>query len=245
MMTRPDAASTLGLPRQAIVLAAGRGERLRPLTDRLPKPLVPLLGHALIDHHLHRLRRAGIQRCVINIAHLGNLISDHVGNGSRYGLAVVYSREPPGALETGGGIRQALSLLDDAPFIAVNADIYSEFDYLSLGHRPRSLAHLVLIDNPHHQPRGDFTLCGSRVGNAPIPRLTFSGIAVYSPRLFDEAPTATRFPLAPLLRAAATRGDVTGERFAGRWFDIGSRARLARATAELDALHETGLPLKT
>ncbi|MGD9600499.1 MAG: N-acetylmuramate alpha-1-phosphate uridylyltransferase MurU [Gammaproteobacteria bacterium] len=233
-MIRRGASTFPGLPRQAIVLAAGRGERLRPLTDRLPKPLVPLRGHALIDYHLHRLRRAGIQHCVINIAHLAQLIVQHVGNGSRYGLRVTYSPEPPGALETGGGILHALSLLHDAPFLAVNADIYCEFDFLALAHRPASPAHLVLIDNPRHHPRGDFTLCGYRVGNEASPRLTFSGIGVYSTALFENAPNARRFPLAPLLRVAAARGDVTGEHFKGRWFDLGTTTRLAHATAALD-----------
>lgn len=231
------------LPRQAILLAAGRGDRLRPLTDRLPKPLVRLNGHPLLDYHLHRLRRAGVTHCVINTAHLGALIEAQVGAGTRYGMTVTYSREPAGALETGGGIRHALSLLDPGPFIAVNADIYCDFDFCALLGRPRALAHLILVDNPVHHPRGDFSLLGSRIGNALLPRFTYSGVAVLHPDLFAAAPPVARFPLAPVLREAATRGAVTGERFRGRWFDIGTIARLRAAAASLAANpHETQYP---
>lgn len=177
----PNAGRRL-LPTQAILLAAGRGERLRPLTDRIPKPLVEVGGRPLIDHHLQRLCRAGVRRCVINVAHLGAAIERYVGDGSRHGLDVRYSREPPGALETGGGIRLALTLLDDAPFLAVNGDVWSDFDYLALADHLGGDAHLVLVPNPPYHPRGDFTLCGSLLGNALLPRLTFSGIAVYRDR---------------------------------------------------------------
>lgn len=214
---------------QAIILAAGRGERLRPLTDRLPKPLITVGGITLIDHHLHALRRAGIHDCVINVAHLGSLIEAHVGNGVRYGLNVRFSREPVGALETGGGIRQALALLTPAPFLAVNADIYTDFNFRNLALAPQSLAHLILVENPEHNRSGDFTLCGERIGNDPVARFTFSGIALYTPELFNLAPSTARFPLAPLLREAADFGRVTGALHPGRWFDIGTSARLARA----------------
>lgn len=218
-----------GLPTQAIVLAAGRGERLRPLTDRVPKPLVTVGGQPLLDHHLHRLRRAGVTHCVINLAHLGSLIEAHVGNGSRYGLTVSYSREPAGALETGGGIKHALALFKPRPFIAVNADVYCDFDFGSFLYRPCSAAHLVMVNNPRHHPHGDFTLQGNRIGNGSLPRYTFSGIAVYDPTLFATTPVFERVPLAPILRRAATTGLVTGQVYRGRWFDIGSAARLSAA----------------
>jgi len=221
------------LPRQAIVLAAGRGVRLRPLTDRLPKPLVQLCGRPLLDYHLHGLRRAGVNHCVINTAHLGGLIEAHVGDGARFGLTVSYSREPREALETGGGISHALPLLAPAPFIAVNADIYCEYDFNALLGRPMALAHLVLVDNPAHHRNGDFSLSGHVVGNASTPRLTFSGIAVYQPGFFAAAPAALRFPLTPLLRDAAQRGRVTGQRYGGCWFDIGTVERLTNAAAYL------------
>lgn len=222
------------------MLAAGRGERLRPLTDRLPKPLVRLCGHPLIDYHLHRLRRAGVTRCVINTAHLGHLIEAHVGDGTRFGLTVSYSREPPGALETGGGIRYALPLLEAGPFIAVNADVYCEFDFRALTPSPAALAHLVLVTNPAQHRRGDFSLEGARVGNALTPRHTFSGIAVYTPEFFATAPATARFPLAPMLREAARREALSGQLYRGRWFDIGTRTRLqeaARALSDDQQLH--------
>lgn len=230
----PGAARQL-LPTQAILLAAGRGERLRPLTDRIPKPLVIVAGQPLIDHHLERLRRAGVRRCVINLAHLGTAIERHVGNGSRHGLEVRFSWEPPGALETGGGIVQALALLDDAPFLAVNGDVWSDFDYLALANCPRADAHLVLVPNPPHHPRGDFTLCGSALGNGLLPRLTFSGIALYRRALFDALTPGRRFPITPLLRAAAAAGRASGQLYRGQWHDIGTLARLAQARRALRA----------
>jgi MurNAc alpha-1-phosphate uridylyltransferase len=233
-MTSPDAATRAQvdrrlLPTQAILLAAGRGERLRPLTDRIPKPLVEVGGQPLIEHHLQRLRRAGVEVCVINVAHLSEAIERHVGNGSRYGLEVRYSHEPRGALETGGGVLRALELLADAPFLAVNGDTWSDFDYLALANRPAGNAHLVLVPNPPHHPCGDFTLCGSRLGNELLPRLTFSGIAVYRPDLFAALTPGTRFAIAPLLRAAASAGVLTGQLHRGRWHDIGTPMRLAAA----------------
>ncbi len=216
-------------PTQAIVLAAGRGERLRPLTDRLPKPLVSVGGQSLLDHHLHGLRRAGITHCVINIAHLGALIEAHVGDGSRFGLKISFSREPGGALETGGGIKSALPLLAAQPFIVVNADIFCDFDFASLCFRPPNIGHLVLVENPPHHPHGDFALDGEQITNEPTPRYTFSGIAAYDPKFFELAPAAARFPLAPMLRQSAARGAMTGQLFRGRWFDIGTAARLAAA----------------
>ena len=218
-----------GLPTQAIVLAAGRGERLRPLTDHLPKPLVSVGGQPLLDHHLHRLRHAGITHCVINIAHLGALIEAHVGDGTRYNLQISFSREPPGALETGGGIKSALPLLRTQPFIVINADIFCDFDIANLRYCAPSLAHPVLVENPLHHPHGDFGLSGEQVTNTLAPRYTFSGIAAYDPKFFELTPTAARFPLAPMLRQGAADGLVSGQLFRGRWFDIGTATRLAAA----------------
>lgn len=234
-----------GLPSQAIVLAAGRGERLRPITDSLPKPLVEVGGRPLLDYHLWRLARAGITRCVVNLAHLGMQIETHVGNGHRFGLEVLYSREPEGALETGGGIRQAMGLLQPGPFLAVNADVLTDFDFAALRYVPDSLAHLVLVPNPQANPGGDFCLgADGRVSNAPAPRLTFSGIARYEAGLLAAAPTTGRFPLTPWLRAAAEQGRVSGQLFEGGWFDIGTPERLdvARQWAQrtgLQAVPET------
>lgn len=229
----PRSRHSKGLPKQAIVLAAGRGERLRPLTDRIPKPLVSVRGRPLLDQHLHRLRRAGVTRCVINIEHLGALIEAHVGNGSRYGLDVTFSREPPGALETAGGIKHALPHLEPLPFICVNADVYCDFDFGSLPYRPSSDAHLVMVNNPRYHPHGDFSLRGNRITNDLLPRYTFSGIAVYDPTLFEFARAPRRIPLAPILRNAAAGGVVTGEMHRGLWFDIGTPLRLATADQRL------------
>lgn len=214
---------------QALILAAGRGERLRPLTDRSPKPLVEIGGVPLLDHHLHKLRRAGIRECVINTAHLGHLIEQHVGNGTKYDLSVIYSREPPGALETGGGIRQAMALMSPGRFLTLNADVWTDIDPTWLKIEPNTAAHLVLVRNPPEHRYGDFGLDGAIVTNEPVARYTFAGIAVYSPSLFDMAPTISRFPLAPLLRRAVAMRMVTGSVHRGAWFDIGTPQCLAAA----------------
>lgn len=216
---------------QAVILAAGRGERLRPLTDHTPKPLIEVGGKPLLDHHLAALVAAGFSRCVVNVAHLGAQIEAHLADQRRFAIEIVVSREPPGALETGGGLKQALGLLEPGPFLVLNGDILCDFDLRSLAGRPHGLAHLVLVPNPPANPGGDFCLHGEAVSNAPAPRLTFSGIGVYQPALFDDAPAEARFPLAPLLRRAADRGQVSGEAHHGRWFDIGTPERLAVARA--------------
>ena len=214
---------------QAIILAAGRGERLRPLTDRIPKPLLTVGGVPLIDHQLHKLYRAGIRDCVINVAHLGHLIESHVGRGARYGIRICISREPSGALETGGGIRYAMSRLRPGSFLVLNADAYANYDLQTLELAPNALAHLVLVPNPPHNPRGDFTLRDHRIGNGARARLTFSGIGLYSPSLFANTVAGTRFALAPLLRDAAAAGRVTGSCHRDLWLDIGTAARLEMA----------------
>ena len=217
--------------RCGMILAAGRGERLRPLTDQLPKPLIRIGGHSLIEYQLQSLASAGIQQVVINLAYLGEMIEADVGDGQGSGLSIVYSREPEGAMGTGGGIRQALPLIDSDPFIVLNSDIWTDLSLRRLPDRIDGNAHLVLVDNPTHNPAGDFYLNNGRVLNHPAEsgrRLTFSGIGLYRHSLFEDAP-AGRFPLATTLRAAADTNLVTGEHFSGRWMDIGSPDRLDEA----------------
>jgi MurNAc alpha-1-phosphate uridylyltransferase len=216
---------------KAMLLAAGRGERMRPLTDRVPKPLLAVAGRPLIVHLIGSLVTAGFRDLVINHAHLGDALEQALGDGAGWGARIRYSPEPPGALETGGGILQALPLLGAGPFLVVNADIYTDYAFGRLRRDPAGLAHLVLVDNPAHHPGGDFALTGDRVGEAGAPRYTYAGIGLYRPELFLGA-SPGRFPLAPLLRAAARAGSVSGERHRGRWFDVGTPARLA----EVDAL---------
>lgn len=213
---------------KAMILAAGRGERLRPLTDRVPKPLLPVAGKPLIVHHLESLSRAGFTEVVVNLSWLGGQIRDLLGDGDGFGLSISYSEEPE-ALETAGGILQALPRLGER-FIAVNADIFTSYDFTRL-HRADSAAHLVLVENPAHHPQGDFTLDESRVGNQGSPRYTFSGIAQYRREFFDGLEPGKR-PLAPLLRAAADRGRVSGELFTGEWADIGTPERLRLLNGE-------------
>ena len=208
-----------------MILAAGRGERMRPLTDTVPKPLLPAGGRRLIEHHLEALAAAGIRDVVVNHAHLGARIEAALGDGTAYGLRIRYSPEAE-ALETGGGIFRALPLLGPGPFLVVNGDIWTDYDPGRLRIADADLAHLVLVDNPPHHPAGDFVLAGGRVQPEGTPRLTFSGIGAYRPALFSDC-TPGRFPLAPLLRAAMARDAVGGEHFAGRWVDVGTPERLA------------------
>jgi MurNAc alpha-1-phosphate uridylyltransferase len=214
-----------------MILAAGRGERMRPLTDHTPKPLLEAGGRPLIGHHLAALARAGVREVVVNHAHLGAQIEAALGDGTAYGVRIRYSPEEV-ALETGGGIFRALPLLGPAPFIVVNGDIWTDFDPVGLHVAESDLAHLVLVDNPEHHPAGDFVLDGDRVRDGGGPRLTFSGIGVYRPALFDGCAPG-RFPLAPLLRAAMGAGRVSGEHHRGRWVDVGTPERLAALDREL------------
>jgi MurNAc alpha-1-phosphate uridylyltransferase len=208
-----------------MILAAGRGERMRPLTDHTPKPLLEVGGKTLIEHHIACLRTAGITRLVINHAHLGEQIVARLGDGGGLGVDIRYSPEPAGALETGGGIKRALPLLGEEPFLVVNSDIWTDYPYNDMRLDANKCAHLVLVNNPAHHPQGDFGLSGSDVTDVAEQHLTFSGIGVYHPRLFDGIPDEV-FPLAPLLRAAITRGEVSGEHYTGRWLDIGTPQRL-------------------
>jgi MurNAc alpha-1-phosphate uridylyltransferase len=220
-----------------MILAAGRGERMRPLTDRIPKPLLPVGGQTLIDHLIDRLVRAGFTELVVNISHLAAQIEGALGDGSNYGATIVYSREVQ-ALETGGGIAYALPLLGDAPFLVVNSDIYCDFDFARLAgfetaRAPDFAAHLILVDNPAHHPGGDFHLDRGKLRpEGAGPRLTFSGIGVYVPALFAGIARGEKCQLAALLKPEMARGRVSGEHHKGLWMDIGTPERLAA----LDAL---------
>jgi MurNAc alpha-1-phosphate uridylyltransferase len=215
------------VPIVAMILAAGRGERMRPLTDRTPKPLLEVGGKPLIVWHLERLAAAGFQRVVINHAHLGHMVEQALGDGARWGLEIRYSPEGEGqALETGGGIFHALPLLGNGPFLVVNGDIWTDADFAGPALADDDLAHLVLVANPPHHPAGDFRLDDGRVTAGQGRRLTFAGIGVYRAALFDGC-VAGAFPLAPLLRAAMAQGRVGGARHDGRWVDVGTPRRLA------------------
>ena len=211
---------------KAMILAAGRGQRMRPLTDKLPKPLLQVGDKSLIERLIEALVHAGVRDIVINHAHLGQQIVEALGDGRRYAARIVYSHESEGGLETGGGILQAMHLLDD-PFLVVNGDILTDFPFERLPPTLSGLAHLVLVDNPPHHPQGDFVLLGQRVlAEGPTP-LTFSGVGIYAKELFKGC-FPGKFPLAPLLRAAMVRGEVTGEYYAGDWWDIGTPERLGQ-----------------
>jgi len=210
---------------KAMILAAGRGERMRPLTDATPKPLLRIGGQTLIEHHIHALSQGGITELVINHAHLGEQIVKALGDGDAYGVSIQYSPEPDAALETGGGVYNALPLLGDAPFVVVNADIWTDYRFDGLPQTPAGMAHLVMVDNPEHHPGGDFSLSNDQLSQQGPHMLTFSGIGVYRPALFADC-TPGAFPLGPLLRAAMDREEVSGEQYTGRWFDIGTPERL-------------------
>ena len=225
---------------KAMLLAAGRGERLRPLTERTPKALVPVGGKPLIGWHLERLAAAGCREAVINVSHLGQQIVERVGDGARFGLRIAYSREAD-PLETAGGIAQALPFLGAEPFLLVNADIYCEIAFrrllkLELG---TMAAHLVLVPNPPHRAQGDFALEAGVVGNEGAPRYTYAGVAVMSPQLVQSVRRGEKAPLAPLLRGAAENRRISGELFGGLWQDVGTAERLAELEIQLASRHET------
>ncbi len=220
---------------KALILAAGRGERLRPLTDNIPKPLLQVGGHPLIEHIIAGLAGAGFCEIVINLAHLGGQIQDRLGNGSHLGIHIAYSQEGDEALETGGGIHRALPLLGKEPFLVVNGDVASDFPFENLKHCPEGLAHIVLVDNPPHHPQGDFALQGGKVMAEGEPKYTFSGIGMYRPELFAGRKPG-KFPLAPLLREAMAGGLVSGQIHTGFWMDIGTVERLRELDEHLTAL---------
>ena len=210
----------------AMLLAAGRGERLRPITETVPKALVEVRGESLLERHLAALRAAGVETVVINLGWLGEQIAERVGSGSRYGVNIVYSPEGDDILETGGGIHRALPMLGAEPFLVVNADIYTDMPFPGTDLAPGDLGHLVLVPTPDHKSQGDFLFADGRVGNADAPDLTFSGVAVYRPEFFAECEPG-RFPLAPMLRAAADTGQLAGSLYTGLWQDVGTPERLA------------------
>ena len=210
---------------RAMILAAGRGERLRPLTDDTPKPLMLLGQKTLIEYHLESLAAAGFREVVINQGHLGDQLPAALGDGSRWGLNIHWSDEQPAALETGGGIFKALPLLGTAPFLVVNGDVWTDYPFARLRAVKCDWAHLVMVPNPQHNPDGDFALHGGRLSEQGASRHTFSGIGVYHPRLFEGC-SPGKFSVVPLLRTAMREHLVTGELFKGRWDDIGTAERL-------------------
>ncbi|QSA98256.1 N-acetylmuramate alpha-1-phosphate uridylyltransferase MurU [Methylococcus sp. EFPC2] len=221
---------------RAMILAAGRGERLRPLTDHTPKPLLNAGGRPLIEHTLMALVGQGYHEIIINLAYRGVQIREYLGDGARWGAHIDYSDEGEEALETAGGIHKALPLLGDGPFLVVNGDIASDYPYARLRAHPDSLAHLVMVENPGHHPAGDFALDAGRLSSEGEPRRTYAGIGVYHPDLFAGRRSG-RFPLAPLLRSAMADGQVSGELYGGFWMDIGTEARLRELDQRL-AKHE-------
>lgn len=211
---------------KCMLLAAGLGERLRPITDKIPKPLVKIAGKPLIEYHLENLKSAGFKEVVINLSHLGEMIEQHLGDGARFNLQIEYSHEGSKPLETAGGIIHALPLLGNAPFLVLNADIWCDHS-LSFASLPKDkLAHIVLIDNPAHNEKGDFVYEFGKVYNSGKHHLTFSGMGIYHPKFFKECTTG-KLALAPILRNAIDQELVSAEYFTGKWFDIGTQDRLA------------------
>jgi MurNAc alpha-1-phosphate uridylyltransferase len=221
---------------KAMILAAGRGERMRPLTDHTPKPLLQVGGKPLIVWHIERLARAGFRELVINHAHLGRQIESALGDGSRFGVSIAYSDESE-ALETAGGIAQALSLLGEEPFLVVNGDVYTDYDFSRLIAQPMGgvVAHLVLVDNPPQHAQGDFYLKDGRLVERGASRLTFSGIGVYRPELFASVIAGSKAKLAPLLHAAIAQQRATAEHYRGDWVDVGTPERLQALDRKLSS----------
>jgi N-acetyl-alpha-D-muramate 1-phosphate uridylyltransferase len=215
---------------KAFIFAAGVGERMRPLTLHTPKPLLLVHGKPLIVYHIEALARADVRALVINISHLGEQIKAALGDGSSWGVHITYSEEGPVPLETGGGMRHALPLLGEEAFIAVNGDIFVDFDFRSLPRTPSALAHLVMVPNPVHHPEGDFVLLGDTLYSCGPNKLTFSGIGVYQAALLRGTP-ASAFRLAPVLRESMAFGHISGQYFAGAWTDVGTPERLAELNA--------------
>ncbi len=211
---------------RAMILAAGRGDRLRPLTDRIPKALVEVRGESLLERHLVNIASAGIRTVVINLGWLGDQIVERVGSGKRYGLEVIYSHEGDHILETGGGIHNALPSLGSAPFLVVNADVYTDMPVPDLQLEDRYLGHLVLVPTPGYRDHGDFDLDAGLVRNGDRAALTYSGVAIYRPEFFDGC-KAGRFSIVPMWREAADRGQLSGSLYEGLWADVGTPERLA------------------
>ena len=225
---------------RVMILAAGRGERMRPLTDRVPKALLEAGGMPLIVHLINRLARAGLNDLVVNVSHLAEQIEQRLGDGGSLGVRIAYSREQE-PLETGGGIAYAMPLLGDAPFLVVNSDVYSDFDFARLARAAAAVAcgtldaHLVMVDNPAHHPDGDFSLHRERLTRNGPARLTFSGIGVYAPAMFAAVKRGTRCPLMAVLAPAMNHGRVSGEHHRGVWIDVGTPERLEKLDRQLRA----------
>jgi MurNAc alpha-1-phosphate uridylyltransferase len=219
-----------------MILAAGRGERMRPLTDSVPKPLLRVRGRTLIERHVERLAQAGIGRVVVNLAWLGSQIREYLGDGSRYGVSIEYSEESPRALETAGGIFRALPHLMPGPFLVVNGDVLTDYPFEQLRLSDADDAHLVLVPNPAQHPLGDFGLQAGRVVPDGSERYTFSGVAAYRPGFFAGCADGV-FPLKPLLVRAIAAGRCGGELYGGRWEDVGTPERL-RALNDLNDLND-------
>ncbi len=212
---------------RAMILAAGRGERMRPLTDKLPKPLLSVQGRSLLEYHLIALAKAGVEQVVINHAWLGGKIEAAIGDGKQYGLRVYYSAEPSGGLETGGGILKALPLLGDVPFIVVNGDVWCDYPFSRLPKQLTGLVHLVMVNNPSHNVEGDFFLNDGQIVQQGDMTLTYSGIAVFHPHFFVNCEPG-KFPLAPLFRRCIASGEMSGEYYEGEWCDVGTPERLKK-----------------
>jgi len=209
----------------AMILAAGRGSRMRPLTDTTPKPLLEIQGKPLIQYQLEALKKAGIKDVVINIAHLKEQFYERLGSGKQFGINIEYSPEEPGGLETGGGIINALPLLGEDPFIVISGDLFTDYPFEQLPNSIETLAHIVLVDNPPHNPEGDFCLDNDLVYIGDTNKLNFAGISLYHPKLF-ESHTPGFYPLGPILKEAINKGEVSGEYYGGKWLNIGEIEQL-------------------
>ena len=212
---------------KAMILAAGKGERMRPLTDEIPKPLLEVAGKPLIVWHIEKLAKAHFKEVVINHAYLGEMIEAYLGNGSKWGLKIQYSREGS-PLETAGAIKKALSFLGDEPFLVVNADIFTDLDYITLKNMnlDNFKGHLVMVKNPPHHIKGDFVLKHNKIELEGSNKLTFSGLAIYRPEIFEEINMESVAKLAPILKKLIDAGCICGEQYHGLWFDIGTPKRL-------------------
>ena len=217
---------------KAMILAAGRGERLRPLTDEIPKPLIEVGGRTLLERHLDKVRSSGIKTVVINLGWLGDMIVERVGSGTQYGLEVVYSQEGDDILETGGGIHKALPMLGSQPFLVVNADIYTDMPVPEMSLEDRCLGHLVMVPTPDYRECGDFNIDAGLIRNDANATYTFSGVAIYRPEFFARC-EAGRFSIAPMLREAADCGQLSGSLYEGLWADAGTPDRLVELKASL------------
>jgi MurNAc alpha-1-phosphate uridylyltransferase len=215
-----------------MILAAGRGERMRPLTDRMPKPMLEVGGHRLIEYHLAALAALGVREAVVNLSWHGERIREAIGDGASHGIAVRYSEEGPEPLGTAGGIVAALPLLGPAPFLVLNGDVWTDFDLRALRAPGPSLAHLVLVDNPAHHPRGDYGLDAGGRATSGSALLTFAGVSLLDPALFNGCEPGFR-ALKPLFDAALAAGRLTAQRHGGVWRDVGTPARLAELDADL------------